>query len=219
MSQHSASRRPQPASLPPAGSPDAGPPGRTCDQPARRRCCAAARGSAPPLTSYGHSGRSGGLWCQRARARPLSYGSKLWWWTWTEQTVNVNREKKVFKKKNKHKKQISDWLWSHSIGTDVERSEAQIKITWTSPVPLCPRSGVWFFCRAQSPPGGRKSPHLQLDLTPEQSDPQWTSGSDKTFPLWSLQWRLDETDTAILSPCSPNKICKKKKIAILISEI
>ena len=84
MSPRSASRRRRPASRPPAGSPGAGPPGHTCAPPAGRWCCAAGRGSEPPPASCGRSGRNGGLWCRRARARPLSYGSKPGWSTWTE---------------------------------------------------------------------------------------------------------------------------------------
>lgn len=84
MFPRSASRRRRPASRPPAGSPGAGPPGHTCDPPAGRWCCAAGRGSEPPPASCGRSGRSGGLWCRRAEARPPSYGSKPAWSTWTE---------------------------------------------------------------------------------------------------------------------------------------
>lgn len=61
MSPRSASQRLLPASLPPAGSPDAGPPGHTCDQPAGKLCCVAERGSEPPPASYGRFGRNGGL--------------------------------------------------------------------------------------------------------------------------------------------------------------
>lgn len=61
MSPRSASRMPLPASLPPAGSPDAGPPGHICDPPAGRQCCVAGRDSGPLPANYARSGRNGGL--------------------------------------------------------------------------------------------------------------------------------------------------------------
>lgn len=59
--------------------------------------------------------------------------------------------------------------------------------TWTSPDPQCPRSEVWSFWPAQSPPDGRKSPPPQWDQTPRRIDPRWTCGSGTICQMWSLR--------------------------------